>query len=81
MALIRLRTIFGWVFVIGLVPMYVLVKYGQGHWGFDNLGLWYTVYCIVAFAALLALVALGAAVAVRSMRKPRTTQDPGVTDA
>lgn len=63
-ALMRLQSVFWLTFLASLIPMYFVTVYGQDNWGFDNIGLWYTVYCAVVFAialagALVALVAMG----------------------
>ena len=77
MTSVRLSAVFAWAFGASVVPMFVLVRYGQSHWGFDNIGVWYTVYCAIGFAIAFALAALGLAVALRALRKSHTAQRQG----
>ena len=65
----RLRTWFWWSLGASLVPMYLLVLYGQRHWGFDNIGTWYTVYCTVGFSLVLAIVVVALVALVGITRK------------
>lgn len=53
--------------------MYFLVLYGQRHWGFDNIGTWYTVYCTVGFSLALAAAVVASIALVGIARKPKSS--------
>ena len=56
-----MKSIFLRAFAFSLLPMVLIARYGQSHWGFDNIGWWYAAYCGVAFAAVFSVMAVAIA--------------------
>lgn len=66
---VSLGAVFAGAFCVSIVPLFFVERYGEQHWGFDNIGTWYTVYCAVISALIFAGVAVVVAGLVRVVRK------------
>jgi hypothetical protein len=60
-----LSGVLGLTFLLAVVPMTLLARYGENHWGFDSVGLWYTVLCGTIFALGIAMAVVAVTAAVR----------------
>jgi len=71
-----LGAVFAGAFCVSVVPLFFVERYGENHWGFDNIGTWYTVYCAVISALIFAVVAVAAAALVRVIGKSIAGRQP-----
>jgi hypothetical protein len=69
MSTISLSTVFTWAFSVSVIPLFFLVRYGEGHWGFDSIGTWYTVYSAIGFALLFGASSVAVVAVTRVIRK------------
>ena len=68
----KLRKVFGMIFLLSVVPMFFVVRYGQNNWGFDDIGIWYTVVCAVFFAIGPSAVFVAIVASARAVLPART---------